>query len=170
MQRTATPCTPVRFRPAPPKPLVAYTRSRFVKPTIKNPLDARVVKLVYTGDLKSPDRKIVPVQVRPRAPFIFSKIKSLEANPLRPTIFPKTLKAHNRRIVDISITNTCTSIFSIISTQSTWFIQSCRFFVPVNFPLIPLPLPFKLQTERYDCGCNIKNKRLDIRSNSFMIE
>ncbi len=31
-------------------------------------LEARVVELVDTGDLKSPDRKIVPVQVRPRAP------------------------------------------------------------------------------------------------------
>lgn len=29
---------------------------------------ARVVELVDTGDLKSPDRKVVPVQVRPRAP------------------------------------------------------------------------------------------------------
>jgi hypothetical protein len=33
--------------------------------------DARVVKLVDTRDLKSLVRKDVPVQVRPRAPFIF---------------------------------------------------------------------------------------------------
>ncbi len=39
-------------------------------PCLKKPLDyARVVELVDTGDLKSPDRKIVPVQVRPRAPL-----------------------------------------------------------------------------------------------------
>ena len=42
-------------------------------PTIKNsPLFARVVELVDTGDLKSPDSNIVPVQVRPRAPFWLS--------------------------------------------------------------------------------------------------
>ena len=34
-------------------------------------LEARVVELVDTGDLKSPDRKIVPVQVRPRAPVVY---------------------------------------------------------------------------------------------------
>ena len=32
--------------------------------------NARVVKLVDTRDLKSLERKFVPVQVRPRAPFI----------------------------------------------------------------------------------------------------
>ena len=31
--------------------------------------EARVVELVDTRDLKSLDRNIVPVQVRPRAPF-----------------------------------------------------------------------------------------------------
>ncbi len=57
MQRTATPCTPVRFRPAPPLKF------------------ARVVKLVDTGDLKSPDRKIVPVRVRSRAPLFVVNFK-----------------------------------------------------------------------------------------------
>lgn len=52
MQRTATPCTPVRFRPQPPSN------------------HARVVKLVDTRDLKSLARNSVPVQVRPRAPYI----------------------------------------------------------------------------------------------------
>ncbi len=35
----------------------------------KFPFIARVVKLVDTRDLKSLDRNIVPVQVRPRAPL-----------------------------------------------------------------------------------------------------
>jgi hypothetical protein len=40
-------------------------------PTLKNiPLFARVMELVDIGDLKSPDRKIVPVQVRSRAPLL----------------------------------------------------------------------------------------------------
>lgn len=39
---------------------------------------ARVVKSVDTGDLKSPGRKAVPVQVRPRAPSS-SPAKSKEA-------------------------------------------------------------------------------------------
>ena len=47
MQRTATPCTPVRFRPAPP--------SSEALPKAMTPV-ARVVELVDTGDLKSPGR------------------------------------------------------------------------------------------------------------------
>lgn len=39
--------------------------------------DARVVELVDTGDLKSPDLTVVPVQFRPRAPFIFKKKSNL---------------------------------------------------------------------------------------------
>lgn len=35
--------------------------------------DARVVELVDTGDLKSPDLTVVPVQFRPRAPFLNTK-------------------------------------------------------------------------------------------------
>ncbi len=40
------------------------------------PTVARVVKLVDTRDLKSLVRKDVPVQVRPRAPFVFYVFKS----------------------------------------------------------------------------------------------
>lgn len=59
MQRTATPCTPVRFRPQPPFLIVILTI-------------ARVVKLVDTRDLKSLASNSVPVRVRPRAPFKYS--------------------------------------------------------------------------------------------------
>jgi hypothetical protein len=43
---------------------------------IQDPPVARVVKLVDTRDLKSLVRKDVPVQVRPRAPFVFYVFKS----------------------------------------------------------------------------------------------
>jgi hypothetical protein len=43
---------------------------------IQVPPVARVVKLVDTRDLKSLVRKDVPVQVRPRAPFVFNVFKS----------------------------------------------------------------------------------------------
>jgi hypothetical protein len=43
---------------------------------IQVPPVARVVKLVDTRDLKSLVRKDVPVQVRPRAPFVFYVFKS----------------------------------------------------------------------------------------------
>jgi hypothetical protein len=41
---------------------------------------ARVVKLVDTRDLKSLVRKDVPVQVRPRAPFVFYVFKKQVSN------------------------------------------------------------------------------------------
>ena len=43
--------------------------------------DARVVKLVDTRDLKSLAGNSVPVQVRPRAPFILNKSKHQNAKP-----------------------------------------------------------------------------------------
>jgi hypothetical protein len=43
---------------------------------IQVPPVARVVKLVDTRDLKSLVRKDVPVQVRPRAPFVFMSLKA----------------------------------------------------------------------------------------------
>src|SRR5687768_8514864 len=48
MQRPAKPCTPVRFRPSPPDPL------RHPSALKRCGCAARVVKLVDTGDLKSP--------------------------------------------------------------------------------------------------------------------
>jgi hypothetical protein len=68
MQLTATQCTPVRFRPAPPS--LQFVRT--------DPI-ARVMELVDIGDLKSPDRKIVPVQVRPRAPLTFLPYPALSS-------------------------------------------------------------------------------------------
>ncbi len=61
MLRIANPPTPVRFRPAPPQ------LAEDLCFLANHP--ARVVKLVDTTDLKSVDHLVVPVQVRPRAPF-----------------------------------------------------------------------------------------------------
>ncbi len=67
MQRIANPSTSVRLRVPPP----------FNTPhALNSKLDARVVELVDTRDLKSLVRKDVPVQVRPRAPFVFYVFKS----------------------------------------------------------------------------------------------
>ena len=68
MQRTATPRTPVRFRPAPPSPASGCSKPCMLLRR------ARVVKSVDTRDLKSLGGNPVPVQVRPRAPFILSNI------------------------------------------------------------------------------------------------
>ena len=57
MQRPAKPLTSVRFRAQPP----AYDSSV---------LFARVAELVDARDLKSLDGDIVPVQVRPRVPYL----------------------------------------------------------------------------------------------------
>ena len=60
MQRPAKPLTPVRFRLQPP------LKKKYNK--VLSLQNARVVELVDTRDLKSLDRNIVPVQVRPRVP------------------------------------------------------------------------------------------------------
>ena len=61
MQRIANPSTSVRLRVPPPFLNISTCES---KP------DARVVELVDTRDLKSLAGNSVPVQVRPRAPFV----------------------------------------------------------------------------------------------------
>jgi hypothetical protein len=61
-----------------------------------NPL-ARVVKSVDTGDLKSPDSNVVPVQVRLRAPIKINDLRQLRYSRLNPK------KSHSRRIVDSGI-------------------------------------------------------------------
>ena len=53
------------------KQLVELLLGRTRLPNLHNRLDARVVKLVDTQDLKSCAGNSVPVQVRPRAPFLF---------------------------------------------------------------------------------------------------
>ena len=71
MQRIANPCTPVRFRPRPPSLCFLSL--------------ARMAKLVDARDLKSLDRKIVPVRPRLRAPISMrvSKRRSLPDNCLK---------------------------------------------------------------------------------------
>ncbi len=60
-----------------------------------------MVELVDTGDLKSPDFTVVPVQVRPRAPLQVFDFKELFRNTLNTlTQSPTTLFQNSRRIVD----------------------------------------------------------------------
>ncbi len=67
MQRIANPWISVRLR-VPPPLLRATSPHQHISAT-----QARVVKLVDTRDLKSLAGNSVPVQVRPRAPFYYSK-------------------------------------------------------------------------------------------------
>ena len=74
MQRTANPCTPVRFRPQPPYLVKINKTISIIFPSegaIKKKVNllARVVELVDTRDLKSLEGNFVPVQVRLWAPF-----------------------------------------------------------------------------------------------------
>ncbi len=54
------------------KMVLCWSKHNFSQ-MLKRTSDARVVELVDTRDLKSLVRKDVPVQVRPRAPFIKPK-------------------------------------------------------------------------------------------------
>jgi hypothetical protein len=62
MQRIANPWISVRLRVPPP----VFWKALIIKTCV-----ARVVKLVDTRDLKSLASNGVPVQVRPRAPFLY---------------------------------------------------------------------------------------------------
>lgn len=73
MQRTATPCTPVRFRPQPPF-FAHVVPARSPLTTGWLICSARVVKLVDTRDLKSLDLTVVPVRFRSRAPLSCSSL------------------------------------------------------------------------------------------------
>ena len=52
---------------------------------------ARVVELVDTRDLKSLDRNIVPVQVRPRVPYLDNYAKYILSNSNRNRFIRKTI-------------------------------------------------------------------------------
>ncbi len=75
MQRIANPWISVRLRDPPPVSLHSMCKSEcvskniFFAEVVPTRL-ARVVKLVDTRDLKSLDLTVVPVRVRPRAPFL----------------------------------------------------------------------------------------------------
>ena len=71
MQRPAKPLTPVRFRIQPPNYLKFINLRSIINHIFYRRFFelARVVELVDTRDLKSLDRNIVPVQVRPRVPL-----------------------------------------------------------------------------------------------------
>ena len=82
------------------------------------------MELVDTGDLKSPDRKIVPVQVRPRAPINPLDIAEPQADinisqeNFTLSVVPQNL--NSRRIVDSSKTreiNHLVSTYAVLSQE-----------------------------------------------------